>query len=598
MEETVSRLRLTDYLLIAIYSVVLFGYAGISGRPLTMHEARLPQTSREMMRSGNWLLPQSGIRPWLERPPLPHWVVVGSMKVFGRDDREWVVRLPSAIVGMITVLVISIIAGRWFGRNIGLLSGLALATSFEFYQYASLAEDDIYLGLLVAFCMAVFISSEFGSVNEETHIGFFKNRSWKIWAFYILVGITNLAKGPLLGVAVVGVTVGTYLLWNWQWPRFRKYIWCWGWLILILLTFAWPAYAYHRYHDVLANWKFDYLGRVNGSYGDINQPIYYYFRELSVRMLPWTPACIVGLLATAGMAFRRQAVGTTSRQRALRLLWCWAIAPLILFSIPKGKHHHYLIPFLAPWAILSAIGLVEIGKWIAVRRGPTFLREPVLALCLLGFPGAIAIAWFHTNIPGPQRLTLLLAVFWLALVGTLFVSLKRGSPRLLLMTILAAILVGYCWGETFVAAATDHTLDDTAFLYRARQEIPADQRLFIDADIGNLDFFRIQFYSTRKSVLLHNLSYLRDENIHDVEVFVIARAKNREQLAQLGTVIVVDQSARSHERPPGWTQTEANYTLFKLTFDSNLKRYPAPTRITNMQAMQRDRSGPWCGPPM
>src|SRR5271170_3215629 len=102
MEAPTSRLRLTDFFLIAIYSFVLFGFAGISGRPLTMHEARLPQTAREMNKSANWLLPMSGIRPWLERPPLPHWVVIASMRAFHRDNCEWVVRLPSALMGLVT----------------------------------------------------------------------------------------------------------------------------------------------------------------------------------------------------------------------------------------------------------------------------------------------------------------------------------------------------------------------------------------------------------------------------------------------------------------------------------------------------------------
>src|SRR5580692_10713176 len=95
-----SRPNRADYFLVGLFTFILFGYAGISGRPLTMHEARLPQTSREMKAAGELLLPHSGIRPWLERPPLPHWIVIASMEIFQRDDSVWVVRLPSAIMGL------------------------------------------------------------------------------------------------------------------------------------------------------------------------------------------------------------------------------------------------------------------------------------------------------------------------------------------------------------------------------------------------------------------------------------------------------------------------------------------------------------------
>ena len=77
-------------------------------------------------------------------------------------------------------------------------------------------------------------------------------------------------------------------------------------------------------------------------------------------------------------------------------------------------------------------------------------------------------------------------------------------------------------------------------------------------------------------------------------MYVITRARDEAKLRQLGTVITVDQSVKSHEIPG----PQGRFTLFELTFDPNLMRYPAPTNITNMQAMERDASGPWCGPPM
>jgi hypothetical protein len=160
----------------------------------------------------------------------------------------------------------------------------------------------------------------------------------------------------------------------------------------------------------------------------------------------------------------------------LRFVWCWAIAPLIVLSIPHGKHHHYLVPFLAPWAILAAFGLIEIGRWL--RAG--------------------------------------------------------GKTLAVVMTLL---LAGYCLGSTFLAARTDHTIDDTAFLRRAAGEEEKNIPLFINAklgDVGNLDFFRIQFYSRADAKLLHNLSYLRDQNITAARVYVITRARDEAKTAAIG----------------------------------------------------------------
>src|SRR6266550_3951258 len=160
--EQKEALRSIDLGWLGLLCILLFGYSMVSGRPLSLHEARLPELSREMMRSGDWLIPRSGGRPWLERPPLPHWVTIAVSAMLGqRSDQVWVVRLPAALAGMLVVLLTAWVAARWFGRWVGICSGLILATSYEFYAYSSLAEDDIFLAALVMTAMALFVKLEF-----------------------------------------------------------------------------------------------------------------------------------------------------------------------------------------------------------------------------------------------------------------------------------------------------------------------------------------------------------------------------------------------------------------------------------------------------
>jgi hypothetical protein len=163
-----------------------------------------------------------------------------------------------------------------------------------------------------------------------------------------------------------------------------------------------------------------------------------------------------------------------------------------------------------------------------------------------------------------------------------------------------AIATIYCVGLAFFAARTDHTLDDTAFLIRCRDEVPANAKLFIDGKPGppgNLDFFRMQFYSRPDAVLLHNLSFLRADNITAPVVYVIARQDDQRLLAQLGSVARIDSSLKSHEGDQPHSSPVGNFTLYRLTFFADLKRYPIPPHITSMQAMER-APGPWCGPPL
>ena len=160
-------LRTADYLILILLCAIIYGPGVFAGRPLSVHEARLPQLAREMIRQhSSWILPQSGGRPWLERPPLPHWATAISMKLFGRTDALWVVRLPAAIMGCLLSMIGAWMSARWFGRRCGLLAGVVLATTYELYQYATLAEDDIYLAALAAACVAAFVASEWNSYNR------------------------------------------------------------------------------------------------------------------------------------------------------------------------------------------------------------------------------------------------------------------------------------------------------------------------------------------------------------------------------------------------------------------------------------------------
>src|SRR5262245_33855349 len=109
-----------------LFSLALFGYSTVGGRPLTMHEARLPQSAREMLAGHEWLLPTVGGRPWVERPPLPHWIVIGMGALAGGLESPWVARLASALAGCLTVLLVAWTTSALLGRRMGLIAGLLL----------------------------------------------------------------------------------------------------------------------------------------------------------------------------------------------------------------------------------------------------------------------------------------------------------------------------------------------------------------------------------------------------------------------------------------------------------------------------------------
>ena len=553
-----------------------------SGRPLSLHEARLPQCSREMYQNHDWIIPRSGGRPWLERPPFPHWITVATSTLLGQHcDSVWVVRLPAALMGCVTILLTAWIASVFFGRQIGLCSGLILATAFEFYEYASLAEDDIFLAALVVTAIALFVRAQFAPQDRlaRERTSFFGWRPWPVVAFFAVLGLTNLAKGPLVGAAVVIATLVAFLPATRDPTSIRRFLWSWGWLIFGLLTVAWPWAVYHRYPEVMENWRFDYAGT-----SQYNEPFWHYPYKLLGELPPWTPLAFVGLAATAKKAARVPAAPE-------RFLWCWAIVPILLLSIPHRKHHHYLVPILAPWAILASIGLVEFAK--VIFRPRTAPHRPFAAI-LIAIVGAAALLILHKRIPGPLPVTLFMACARIACISISYLAIRQRRGALLMTSFVCTLAIAYCWGQSFLPDRSDETTQDTQFLKQVAAGQEPSLPLYINSDLHcELDFFRISFYLPSDARLLHNLSYLRDEKIHDAEVYIITPARDRPKLETLGQVDEILQSGRTRrEKSPA-----DRFTLFKLKFGPELQRYPAPTDISTMQAMGR-KTGPWCGPPL
>src|SRR5438105_2638891 len=138
-----------------------------------------------------------------------------------------------------------------------------------------------------------------------------------------------------------------FLIWNGDLRRITYYLWFWGWLAFVAVAVAWPLAAYSRYPDVVDLWLFDHVGRLDGAYQAISEPFWYYLKVLPSEIAPWTLVIPIGLWLTRARALH-------TRYSPERFLWCWAILTPLVFSIPSGKHHHYLLHCLAPWAVLAA----------------------------------------------------------------------------------------------------------------------------------------------------------------------------------------------------------------------------------------------------
>ncbi len=578
-------LRRTDLALLVGYSLALFGVALFGGRPLTLHEAVLPQSAREMLADGDWIVPKKGGEPWLESPPLPQWCTVAVASVFGRCDAEWIVRIGPTLVGALCVCLTAWMASVWYGRTVGLLSGLILATTCEFTRYAWLAEDEIYLCGIVTAVVAWFVRLEFAenpaplrAISEKSWMSIlFGSRPWTVVAFFVLMGMTNLVKGLIFGTAMAAIPLAGWLVWNRDWPRLTKYAWVWGFVLFAGILAAWPLAARWRYPDVVDVWVFDLGGRVTGDYHEINQPLWYYPVNLLWMLAPWT------LVIPFGLAGTWKSIKSEQNSPA-RFLWAWAFLVPIVFSIPGGKHHHYLLHALAPWAVLAALGIDRCRAWCATL--PRWFVHPMTGVFTVGVPlmAALAVVQSRRPIPGPPGLFigLMIAIPVIAFVVTW--GLHHPQQRIAGITLFATLFAGFGAGHWYAGQYADVNRFDVALLKQAR-EVSAERGAPIVVDLSRapLSGFLDLFYLPSGTASIHNVSFLTAEELPRA-LLLLTRASEEEAARALGTIQEIGRSAR----PLRPRDEPSRLVLMEFRLANHLTRKSADgTYVSPMQAMQR-----------
>lgn len=368
-----TRLGVARVALIAGLSALTVGLGlGRAGR-LTYHEAFVTQAAREMIAGGDVLVPTIGGRPWLEKPPLPIWLVALAGTIAGAGELDEArARAPAAIAATLLAMGTATLAARRFGRGVGLLAGLVQATTAWTVVRGRLAEADVILACLVTWTLVAFdrirVEVEVGGGGDE-EVG----RGRRAWRrlFWVGLGLTALVKGIGFGAALVGVTVALVIAWDRDAATLRRLRSPRGWALTGLLALSWPALVVLRHPQALGLWTFHVAGRLAERPEHFaGGPWWQYGPAILVQVLPWTPLALVGAARSLARAVRhRDGAGD-------RLLWAWAVGPVALLSMATVRNAHYIIHALPPWSIWAALGLLRLGARLRGRGwAPARLRR-------------------------------------------------------------------------------------------------------------------------------------------------------------------------------------------------------------------------------
>lgn len=415
----------------SIAIVLLYGGTLLSvnlgglGRALTYHEVLFAQPAREMLSSGDWVVPRILGVPDTHKPPLTSWILAGTISILGESD--WAVRVPSVLAALMTAVWLAALAARWFGDLQGCVTGLIHVTMYYVLQFGRLAESDVFLVLWVALAMGVFMLG-----NLDCPYGRRAERGLPL-LFYFACGLAFMTKG-LIGLAFIGLGCGLYALWQRERDIWRFLFDPVGLLLFLVCLSAWPVAAYLVHPGYLDDQITHHLGRFQGRLGT-DEPIYCYFYAIPRCALPWTPLALRGIVVGWRHGWLRGPLG--------RFTLCWVVPGVAILTASAWRHYHYVAPLMPPVAWLAAVGLVDVLNRIRVMPGRVAAgasiltcvawslamvfvsdadqlrgRGPILAVLTVAGVGTCALIGWVWRRPLHVQLSGLLGLVWLLVAGT------------------------------------------------------------------------------------------------------------------------------------------------------------------------------------
>ena len=189
-------------------------------------EARYALLARNMLETGDWLIPRLDGEVHMEKSPLFMWAIA-ALSLPGRAVTELTATLPSALSAIGGVGATLLLGRRMFGPRVGLLAAFCLATTFGYYWHARLALADM---MMTCFIVA-------GALAFWTGIDGGQARRGPLALFWACLGLGLSAKGPAGLMPILPFTAFLVAERGWRGLRDLKPIM--GAAILALVTAPW-----------------------------------------------------------------------------------------------------------------------------------------------------------------------------------------------------------------------------------------------------------------------------------------------------------------------------------------------------------------------
>jgi 4-amino-4-deoxy-L-arabinose transferase-like glycosyltransferase len=387
---------------IAIAWIVVFWRLGYPSL-LDPDEAHYAELTREMLRSGSWLVPLLDGKPYIDKPVFFHWLQGASVWLLG--ESEFAARLPSAIAALALFGAVRWMGAALLGAEAGEWGAIMFATIPATFALSSIALFDmVFTAFLFGALGCLLVASKTGRRSVE-------------YAGYGLLAFATMTKGPVALVLVAAFMAAAWFAGGELRARLSGLRWKTGCVVAALIASPWFIWMDARFgSDFLQGYV------LAGNLWYFTQPAIFsrraishtfYIRAFAGAFFPWSAVMV-------GRGFdllRRRTSGLTVSVEE-KLLWLWVITVIGFFSVARFKLDHYIFPAAPACCLIAARAWQEASH---DRRGTIGARAGVFAVAALLIVGGSfgCVYLFDLNLDLPAiaiALPLALAIGGIALM--------------------------------------------------------------------------------------------------------------------------------------------------------------------------------------
>jgi 4-amino-4-deoxy-L-arabinose transferase-like glycosyltransferase len=360
-----------DLLLLAGCGLILVG-TGIGLRdPWPADEPRFALVARDMLLSGDWLLPRVGGEPYADKPPLYFWIMAMGMML--TQSVRFAFLLPSLLSALGCVALVYDLGRRLWNREAGLAAALALLCTVQFVWQARQAQIDVTL------CFWTTLSL-YGLLRH-----LLLGPHWRWYSVgWFAAGLGVITKG--VGFLPLLVLLPFAVLRDARWsPRLRTGVtlrWLFGPLAFLVAIAIWlvPMLLAARTDPVMAAYRDEILFlQTVQRYTDAwhhREPVWYFL----IEVIPWAWLPVTLLLP---WLVRRWRDDWCERDLRIALLLSWVVLVVVFFSLSTGKRGIYVLPAVPAVALACAPHITWLIAQRTAQRAMFFLAAGVSVACVL-----------------------------------------------------------------------------------------------------------------------------------------------------------------------------------------------------------------------